>query len=60
MINISYGTCDMCLNKHDLSTRVKASIVVLTINHKQLEFCEEHFKEFIDMLDSYYKENFSN
>lgn len=60
MINISHGVCDLCLDQYDYSTRAKASTVTMTINNKQLEFCDEHFKEFVDTLSDYYKENFTD
>ena len=58
MINISHGTCDVCLHERKLGEKIKPSTVVLNINHKQIEFCDEHFTEFKDSFDKYYKEKF--
>lgn len=58
MINISHGTCDVCLDEHDLGKKLKSSTVTLNINHKQLEFCDEHFKEFKDSINKYFEEHF--
>ena len=60
MINISHGSCDVCIQENDLNTRIKPSTMVLTINNKQLEFCNEHFKEFVDLLNIHYEKNFGD
>lgn len=59
MINICKGTCDVCIEKNDLSTSYKPSTITLNINNKQIEFCDEHFKEFRDAINKYYEENFT-
>ena len=59
MINISHGVCDICIVENKIDTKLEQSTVILNINNKQIEFCDKHFKEFKDLINKYYKENFN-
>lgn len=55
MINISHGTCDICLQEQSAFKKAEPSEIMLTINNKQLEFCSNHFKKFVDEINKAYE-----